>query len=83
MNRRSGEQNMIELIKKLKFKWISLEILKFLAEEYSFFSQFTLYHTCKRQTLKIWLHLIPKCVKMRYIKKKTTTKDFFILSRYI
>ena len=31
------KQNTIELIRKLKFKWVSLEILKFLAEEYVLF----------------------------------------------
>lgn len=35
----AGEQNINQLIKKLKFKWVGLEILKFLAEE-----MFTFFH---------------------------------------
>lgn len=40
-----------------------------------------IYYTCKRQTLKIWLHLIPRHVKRRQIKGKKHHKRFLYLTK--
>lgn len=52
----AGKQNTIQLIKKLKFKWVSLEILKFLAEQYPLF--LSSYYTM----LVRGKHLKPGCI---------------------
>lgn len=73
------EQNMSLLIKKLKFKQVTLNIIKFLAEDMSTFFYSCYYILLRDEHLKfgcIWFQSV-----LKDIKKKAHHKTF-ILQRY-